>query len=68
MPRTRLSRILVFTSGVHRCATGSPARCTTASALTRLSGGGASVIGSHLEIHTAVSPNLTLVCRLSACS
>src|SRR5713101_4367543 len=36
VPCTRLSRIFVFACGVQRCATGSPARCTIASALTML--------------------------------
>jgi hypothetical protein len=49
VPFTRLSRIAALRSGVHRCATGSPARCTTALAPASAAASRVPAAGSHAK-------------------
>ena len=55
VPSTRVAMIRCFTSGFHRCATGSPARCKIASAPSNASTGGGPPSASHSENVTPAS-------------
>ena len=52
VPATRDSRIRAFDFSFHRCATGSPARCTTASRPLSASAGAGPAPGSHATAST----------------